>query len=148
MIFVQKLFPVGLKLLKGGIYRFFRGILFQHGVSRFFIDNAVGFPFVLLRIFNIAKDENKGFAFSRRKGQPDMVGSYGGPAACNGVGAEGTLYCNRGVRASVSAKEGISACIKAVNRSIDRVDGVMVTALSVFGFMENGGAGYFHFSGT
>ena len=76
------------------------------------------------------------------------MGSNGRPAVCYRTCAGALFYCLRIISASVGTKEGLSVCIKAGNISVDRVDTVVVTTLSVLGLVENGRAYYLNLTGT
>ena len=76
------------------------------------------------------------------------MSSNGRPAACHGIGA-GTVFNSFGKSSTaVSTEECIPAGIESIYLGIYGVNCVVVTTLSVFGLVEDGGINDFYFSGT
>ena len=76
------------------------------------------------------------------------MGSDRLPSACYGVGAGTILHSGRIICSIVCAKEFIADGIKAIDLRIYRVYSIVITTLSVFGFVENRGIYDFNFAGT
>ena len=62
------------------------------------------------------------------------------PAVGNGIAGSAVGYRLRRGRGTVCTKKAFTGSIKAVTRSIDGIDRIVIAALAVFGLVVNAGA--------
>ena len=114
--------------------------MFHQFICFFLVDNLWRFPFIICRIFNVAehKDEITAFVRFKRNIQPERTAWL--PAVGNGIAGSAVsngLWCGRG---AVCTKKALACGIKSVTRSIYSIDGIVIAAFTVFGFVINAGA--------
>lgn len=113
--------------------------MFHQFICFFLVDNLWRFPFIICRIFNVAehKDEITAFVRFKRNIQPERTAWL--PAVGNriaGSAVSNGLWCGRG---AVCTKKALACGIKSVTRSIYSIDGIVIAAFTVFGFVIKAG---------
>ena len=137
----QKIRPVVFELFQCQIGFFFRVKSCHQLVCAFPVDPAffrAAVPFFFHGIFYIPQKEYISSGFAGSKGYFDMVRSDRRPSAGDRVFRLAFYYAFRSGIFPVSAEKCIPVCIISVDRSVYRIDCIMIPAFPVFGLVKDG----------
>ena len=127
--------PVGAELIHRGVELRFGLKGRQHAMRFFLIDHAGGAEFAVFRILRIAEAEQEGPGLARV--ELYLQPQHGNRCPARGDAAIGSPFFHgqRLFPAAELPEEGVAVGIEAFDRSIYRIESVVVPALAVFGLM-------------
>ena len=142
----KEISPVFVQLAKGLLHIGVACVSVKHGIGGLLVNYAVGFPLVILRIFNVAENKHERPRLAWLQDQIDLVGGDGLPAAGHGVGAGSLFHRFRLPGSPVGAEKGLADRVKTVNFTVHGIDRIMIAPLPVLCFVENRRACHLHLS--
>ncbi|MNC29163.1 hypothetical protein D3C75_774040 [compost metagenome] len=109
--------------------------LVDNSLCRFFVDDIQLFPFLVFRVLDIAEYEDEGLLFARFERNIQSMGADWRPAGGYRVLCLSGSDHLRVVQSVEHAEEGFTVSVEAGQRFIYRIESVVVSALTVFGFV-------------
>ena len=144
-VIAQQFVPVGSQLREGSIHGGGVGEFTADPVGGILTDDAGGKELLISGILAVAQGEDGPMAFAGGQGDLQMVAADGIPAGDSGEGAP-LLPDQLGIAPVAHvAQEGVAVRVPAGGGDVDPVEGIVVPALPVFGFMINHAVLHFGF---
>ena len=143
----QQRVPVFAQLRQRAVELRLAGKLIKQRVGGSLVNHAGRDELLVLGIFAVAQHEDKAHAFARRERAAQVMAADGRPAAGDRVAAAPLKHSSRVVKAVVRAQEAVAVGVKAVDRCVHGVDGVVIAALTVLGLVVDRAALDLHLAG-
>ena len=133
----QQLLPVSAEGLKTGIKLRLCGIFGQRFVGIRLVDDPRGHELFIHRALAVGQHEHKRFAVPRLQRQIEIVTSDGRPAVCLAVACLPCLDCFGMIETVIEAHKRFPVGIKAIHRTVDGKDRIVIAALTVLRLVIN-----------
>ena len=154
----QKVCPITIEFSKSLIYLLYGVVGIDDGVCFLFIYDVVETvfrtvvtvlvdPFAILLLLDIAKDEDEVTMLARSQRDVYLMGSDRAPAMSHGVAAVTFSHGVGHTLLRIETDEGLTVRVEAVDRTVDMIEGIMVSALTVFGLVIDRRAFNLHLTG-
>ena len=143
----EQVIPVGLQGGKGSIDLPILGQAAEQLFSGGLVDHAGGGPLLRLGHLHIAQDEVELLLLTSFQVHLQLMGGHGLPAGGDGVAHLAGHDALRVFKAVVQPQEGFHVGVEAVHGGVDGIEGVVIAALAVLGFVVDDAALHLHLAG-